>query len=68
MAQLKITLARSPIGYERSQRATANALGLRKRGATVTQPDNAAIRGMVFKLRHLVQVEEVAATENGSAS
>ena len=61
MAQLKITLTRSPIGYEKSQRLTAEALGLRKRGATVVQPDNAAIRGMVFKISHLLQVEEVGA-------
>ena len=61
MAQLKITLTRSPIGYEKSQGATARALGLRRRGATVTQPDNPAIRGMVTKIRHLVAVEEVHA-------
>ena len=65
MGQLKITLKRSPIGYEKSQRLTAEALGLRKRGAVVTQPDNPAIRGMVFKLRHLLEVEEVAG-DNGS--
>jgi large subunit ribosomal protein L30 len=60
MPQLKITLKRSPIGYEKSQGATARALGLTKRGATVTRPDNAAIRGMVFKISHLVEVEPVA--------
>ncbi len=59
MAQLKITLKRSPIGYEKSQGATARALGLRRRGATVTQPDNPAIRGMIFKISHLVDVENV---------
>ena len=59
MAQLKITLRRSPIGYEKSQGATARALGLRRQGATVTHPDNPAIRGMVFKISHLVEVENV---------
>jgi len=61
MSQLKITLVRSTIGFEKSQGLTARALGLRKRGATVTQPDNDAIRGMVFKIRHLVEVDEVEA-------
>jgi len=61
MSQLKITLKRSPIGFEKSQGATARALGLTKRGRTVMQPDNEAIRGMVFKISHLVEVEPVAA-------
>lgn len=63
MAQLKITLRRSPIGYEKSQGATARALGLSRRGATVTQPDNPAIRGMIFKISHLLDVEAV---DNGA--
>jgi len=56
---LKITLVRSPIGYERDQRATAEALGLRKLHHTVLHDDTPAIRGMVHKIRHLVTVEEV---------
>jgi ribosomal protein L30, bacterial/organelle len=66
--QLKITLKRSPIGYEKSQGATVQALGLRRLGATVVQPDNPAIRGMVFKVRHLVEATpvEAAAEANGS--
>ncbi len=59
MTQLKITLTRSPIGYEKSQGATARALGLRRLTATVTQPDNPAIRGMIVKISHLVEVENV---------
>lgn len=59
MSQLKITLKRSPIGYEKSQGLTANALGLTRRGRIVVQPDNDSIRGMIFKIRHLVEVEEV---------
>lgn len=58
-ARIKITLKRSPIGYEKSQGLTAKALGLNKRGATVTQPDNPSIRGMTFKIRHLVEVASV---------
>ncbi len=57
---LKITLKRSLIGYEKSQGRTARALGLGKVGSVVVQPDNAPIRGMVFKLKHVLQVETVA--------
>lgn len=59
MPQLEITLKRSPIGYEKSQGLTAKALGLNKRGSTVVRPDNAAIRGMVFKISHLLEVKEI---------
>jgi large subunit ribosomal protein L30 len=59
MAKLKITLTKSPVGYNRDQRATANALGLRKINSTVEKEDNPAIRGMIFKIKHLVTVEEV---------
>jgi large subunit ribosomal protein L30 len=57
---LKITLKRSLIGYEKSQRLTANALGLGKVGSIAVQPDNDAIRGMVFKIKHVLDVESIA--------
>lgn len=57
---LKITLVRSPIGYNKRQKRTAEALGLRRLNQSVIQPDNSAIRGMVKKIGHLVIVEEVA--------
>lgn len=57
--QLKITLKRSLIGRPEDQRITVRSLGLRKTNHSVVQPDNAAIRGMVNKVSHLVQVEEV---------
>ncbi len=57
---LKITLKRSLIGYEKSQRLTANALGLGKIGSTVIQPDSEPIRGMVFKIKHVLHVETIA--------
>ena len=41
------------------QKATVAALGLNKTGKTVEQPDNAAIRGMIQNVRHLVKVEEI---------
>lgn len=65
--QLEITLARSPIGFEKSQGLTARALGLTKRGMTVVRPDNQSVRGMAFKIRHLVVVKEVAVTEEAEA-
>ena len=55
---IKVTLVRSPIGYEKSQKETVKALGLRKLHQTVEQVDNPAIRGMINKVVHLVQVEE----------
>jgi large subunit ribosomal protein L30 len=58
VAHLLITLQRSPIGNPKDQKATVRALGLRKMHHTVTQPDNPSIRGMVFKVRHLVVVRE----------
>ncbi len=59
MANLKITLVKSTIGALKDQQATVKALGLKKTNSTVVQPDNAAIRGMIFKVKHLVRVEEV---------
>jgi len=53
-----VTLVRSPIGYTKDQRATALALGLRRLHQTIEHRDTAAIRGMINKIVHLVQVEE----------
>ena len=56
---LKITLVRSATtGTKKDQTATARALGLHKIGSSVIQPDNPSIRGMIFKIKHLVAVEE----------
>ena len=55
---LKIKLVKSPIGYAQDQKDTVKALGLRILGQDVVRPDNAPIRGMVFKVKHLVSVEE----------
>lgn len=65
MPALKITLTKSMIGFEKTQGRTARALGLKKVGATVTQPDNGAIRGMLHKIRHAVAVETVAGDAPG---
>jgi large subunit ribosomal protein L30 len=55
---LKITLVRSPIGAKPKHRATIEALGLKKIRATVEHKDNAAIRGMIHHVKHLIKVEE----------
>lgn len=57
--KLQITLKRSVIGRPQDQRATVQTLGLRKIHQTVVHEDNAAIRGMINKVSHLVSVEEV---------
>ncbi len=55
---IKVTLVRSPIGYTKDQKATAKALGLRRLHQTVEHKDNPALRGMIRKIVHLVQIEE----------
>ncbi len=57
--KLKITLKKSLIGGLKVQRDTVKALGLRKIGHTVIKEDNPCIRGQIFRVRHLVQVEEM---------
>ena len=56
---LKITLQKSLIGRKQDQIATAKALGLTKIRSSVIKQDNAAMRGMIFKIKHLVSAEEV---------
>ena len=52
-----VKLVKSPIGYDRRQRATLRGLGLRRLQQTVELKDQPAIRGMVGKVQHLVEVE-----------
>ena len=61
MAQVKITLTRSLIGYPKDQRPTVKALGLGKIRTSVVKEDSASLRGMLHKVAHLVEVEEVKA-------
>ena len=56
---LKVTLVKSTIGAVPKNKATVEALGLRKLHMTVELPDNAATRGMIQQIRHLVKVEEI---------
>ena len=57
--KLKVTLVKSPIGAIPKQKATVEALGLKKVNKTVELPDNAATRGMIKQVQHLVKVEEI---------
>ena len=57
--QLKITLIKSTISSLKKHKATVEALGLRKIGKSVIKKDNDAMRGMIFKVKHLVSVEEI---------
>jgi large subunit ribosomal protein L30 len=53
-----VTLVKSPIGYTKDQKATARALGLRRLHQTIEHKDTPALRGMIRKIVHLVQVED----------
>jgi large subunit ribosomal protein L30 len=63
VTRLRITQVRSGVGKPGGQRATLRALGLKHHQDTVVQPDNPAIRGMVFQVRHLLEVRELAEGE-----
>ena len=57
--KLKITLVKSPIGAVPKQKATVEAMGLKKLHKTVELPNNDAVKGMIQSVRHLVKVEEI---------
>lgn len=57
--KLKVTLVKSPIGAVPKHRATVEAMGLTKLNKTVELPDNEAVRGMIWHVKHLVKVEEI---------
>jgi large subunit ribosomal protein L30 len=56
--KVKITLVKSPIGFDRTQGATVQGMGLRRIGHSVELIDSPATRGMILKVRHLVTVQE----------
>jgi len=58
--KLRVKWVKSAIGYAQDQKDTIRALGLRKLQHIVVVEDNPSMRGMINKVRHLVQVEEVA--------
>jgi len=57
--RLRVTQRRSVIDRPRDQKATVRALGLHRIGDSVVKDDRPEIRGMIAKVRHLVDVEEV---------
>jgi large subunit ribosomal protein L30 len=56
--KLKVTLVRSPIGFNKTQGMTVQGMGLRRIRHTVELPDTPETRGMIHKVRHLVEVAE----------
>ena len=56
--KVKVTLVRSPIGFNRTQATTVQGMGLRRIGHSVELVDTPATRGMILKVRHLVTVQE----------
>lgn len=59
MAQLEIKQIKSRIGQCKRQKATLDALGLHKMNTVVVHDSNLAIKGMVEKVKHLVEVKEI---------
>lgn len=57
--KIRITLKKSPIGYLKNQKLTLQALGIRRMHQTVEHQDAPQIRGMIARVKHLVQVEEI---------
>ncbi len=55
---IKVKLVKSTIGSKPKHRKTVQALGLRKLGQVVEKKDNAQMRGMIFQVKHLVQIIE----------
>ena len=66
MAELKVTQIKSSIGTKPKHRGTLRALGLGRIGKTHVLPDRPEIRGMLARVPHLVQVEEVSGTEGAN--
>ncbi|MFH1169366.1 MAG: 50S ribosomal protein L30 [Chloroflexota bacterium] len=60
MAKLRITLVKSSIGYESSQKRTLETLGFHRLNQSVIREDSNTVRGMINKVRHLVKVEEAS--------
>ncbi|MBO4686790.1 MAG: 50S ribosomal protein L30 [Lachnospiraceae bacterium] len=59
MAEIKVTLVKSTIGAIPKHKKTVAALGLHKLNSSNVLPDNAATKGMIAQVKHLVKVEEI---------
>lgn len=57
--QIKVTYVTSVIGYDKKQALVLESLGLKKISSSNILPDNEAVRGMIFKVKHLVSVENI---------
>lgn len=57
--KLKVTQVRSQIGRKKDQGLTLKSMGLGRIGKTHELPDNESVRGMIFKVKHLIEVEEI---------
>lgn len=57
--KLRVTQVRSAIGHKHDQQETIRSLGIHRLHETVEVVDNPSVRGMIFKVKHLVEVEEV---------
>lgn len=57
--KLEVTLVKSPIGYSQRQKGTVRALGLRRMNQTRMHADTPVIRGMIAKVSHLIEVQEI---------
>lgn len=57
--KLRVTLVKSPIGQTKNIKATVDSLGLRKMNFTKEFNDTPQVRGMLFKVKHMVRVEEI---------
>jgi large subunit ribosomal protein L30 len=67
-SKLRVTLKKGLVGRPADQRGTVKALGLKRIGHTVEKDDRPEIRGMIFKVKHLVEVEELPAGEKKDKS
>lgn len=59
--KLRVTQVRSAIGHKSDQARTIRSLGIHRLHETVEIVDNPSVRGMIFKVKHLVEVEEIEA-------
>lgn len=57
--KLRVTLVKSPIGYNKRQKETVKALGLGKMNSSILHEDTPPVRGMINKIIHLLKVEEI---------
>lgn len=66
MGKLRVTYRKSSIGYSEAQKNTVRSLGLRRLNQQVEVDDTPSIRGMLFKVKHLLTIEEVAGADESA--